>query len=58
MIKYLLLLITFSQQPAGIEIKHVATFEHSNECTTNSEIHNYLAKKDQSERLVCIKAKI
>ena len=57
MIKYLLLLIVFSQQPAGIEIKHVATFEHNHECTTHSEIHNYLAK-DQLERLVCIKAKI
>lgn len=57
MIKHLLLLITFVQQPVDIEIKHVATFEHSHECTTNSEIHNYLAK-DQSERLVCIKAKI
>lgn len=57
MIKYLLLLIVFSQQPAGIEIKHVATLEHGHECTAHSEIHNYLAK-DQSERLVCIKAKI
>lgn len=57
MIKHLLLLITFSQAPAGIEIKHVATFEHAYECTTHSEIHNYLAK-DQNERLVCIKAKI
>ena len=57
MIKYLLLLITFSQQPAGIEIKHVATFDHSHECTAYSEIHNNLAK-DQLERLVCIKAKI
>lgn len=58
MIKHLLLLITFSQQPAGIEIKHVATFDHSHECTTHSEIHNYLAKDLTTERLVCIKAKI
>lgn len=57
MIKHLLLLIVFSQQPAGVEIKHVATFEQAHECTTHSEMHNYLAK-DQSERLVCIKAKI
>ena len=57
MIKHLLLLIVFSQHPAGIEIKHVATFEKQYECTTHSEIHNYLAK-DQTERLVCIKAKI
>ena len=57
MIKHLLLLITFSQAPAGIEIKHVATFEQAHECTTHSEIHNYFAK-DQLERLVCIKAKI
>ncbi len=57
MIKHLLLLITFSQQPYGIEIKHVATFDQAHECTTHSEIHNYLAK-DQNERLVCIKAKI
>lgn len=57
MIKHLLLLITFSQAPAGIEIKHVATFENAHECATHSEIHNYLAK-DQLERLVCIKAKI
>ena len=58
MIKHLLILIVFSQQPAGVEIKHVATFEHAHECTTHSDIHNYLAKDLTRERLVCIKAKI
>lgn len=57
MIKHLLLLITFTQQPAGIEIKHIETFQHKHECTTHSETHNYLTK-NQAERLVCVKAKI
>ena len=47
MIKHLLLLITFSQQPYGIEIKHVETFDQAHECTTHSEIHNYLAKRPE-----------
>jgi hypothetical protein len=52
--KFLLILVTFSQSPQGVYLQHVASFGAMHECVTFSELHNQLAESPD-EVLACVK---
>jgi len=52
--KFLLILVTFSQSPQGVYLQHLASFGAMHECVTFSELHNQLAESP-NEVPVCVK---
>ncbi len=57
MIKFLLVLVTFSQTLQGVYLQQVASFDVMHECVTFSELHNQLAE-GTGEVLTCMKVEI
>lgn len=59
MTKYLLLIVAFSNQPLGVSLKPVASYDQSHECQLFAEIENLKAVELKiPERLTCIKVNL
>lgn len=54
-VKYLLISVAFSQNPAGIELKKVYEYSNFSDCNTVAQMHNKLVSDtDINERLACM----